>query len=227
MPAPPAQGLTRPAVPIQDSAGCPGQVVAAASFVASGMLTVPTGSTASCLFKRGQTINNKFIQEFDDVKCDSTVKAAGGNAYCKRCKAAMYGAFVTVLLTAVSIPLCIHSSYRRASEQSDSNFEKLIGAAGNGLGGLLTLFGLYSFQVVCVKDLPSQFSWQGNTFSMSYRGGICYFALILAMVLLVVDGIIHFAVSTPERCWAKPPAEGELVALSPQSVKNYDTMANS
>ena len=175
-------------------------------------------------------MTNIFIQDFDDVKCESGVKSVGGSQnYCSACKSACTTAFITVVTTVICIPFCIQSDWHRANEESDSNTEKLLGAAGNLVGGLMTLVSLSSFRFVCVKELPSRFTYQGSSFYISYEYSRWYVALIVATTLLVMDGCIHLSMSTPERCHAeqKPTDSRASIGIDVRSLHGSSNLYKS
>jgi len=217
-------------VPMQPGGDCPGEIIQAADFLQSGLLTVPGGSTTSCLFKKDQIVSNTFTQIFDDVSCNTGVEARNENDYCKRCKTACWECFLTVVLTIVCIPFCIQSDRTRSNPDTDTNAEKFIGAICNGLGSVVTLYGLSTFAGECVSDLPTKFSVQGNHFSMAYHTGFGFYALVAAMSMLVLDGSIHLCISTPAHCWmAKEDSDDpdddceELVAFNNDTTTTYDS----
>ena len=134
------------------------------------------------------------------------------------------------MLTIVCIPFCIQSDRTRSNPDTDTNAEKFIGAICNGLGSVVTLYGLSTFAGECVSDLPTKFSVQGNHFSMTYHTGFGFYALVGAMSMLVLDGSIHLCISTPAHCWmasedSKDPDDDseELVAFNKDTTTTYDS----
>jgi len=189
-------------VPMRSGDACPGQTVDITKMVDGGFLTLTGNGTAYCMFQKNQVVSDSFVHSFSDLQCDSGVEAVSANGYCESCKDACWTAFTTTLSTLLFIPMCLHADCQRSRPECDSNIDKVMGGVGNIGGGILTFVAMASFTRFCVDDLPSDFVYHGVTFGIAYKAGISYYALLLATGLLMLDGLIHLCMRTPEHCWS-------------------------
>jgi len=197
---------------------------------------ITVGNSTLCTFKGA--ISQYSRQEFSDIKCRFGGQWSGSASFksaeertCSKCKSTCMTSFLTVVGTAVFLPMVLYADYMRMSAERDSNCDKFQGALGNIMTGVATLFSFGNFATYCASDFPTHFAYRGASFDMSYDTGTGYVSLVVACFLVTASGIIHLCVPTPPRCWDELPCSEldpvlEMAELSSAPHGQYGSISN-